>query len=80
MRYKKPKLCKVSPLNIMEAVCASGNEASIPASCTSGPEAGGGGCASGVAAPSRCVAGAAAGSRCDAGTGFAVESETPAKP
>ena len=70
MKYKSPKLYNVSPLNIIEAVCASGNKASMPPSCTAGPEAGAGGCASGVAATSRCLAGTAAGAKCDAGTGF----------
>ena len=69
MKYLKPKLYKVFPLDLVEAVCASGNEAGSAPSCTSGPEASGGGCASGAAASSRCLPGAAAGSKCDAGTG-----------
>jgi len=69
MKYQTPKLYRIFPLDLTEAVCADGNEASNPPSCTAGPEAGGGGCASGAAASSRCLPGAAAGSKCDSGTG-----------
>lgn len=70
MKYKKLKLYKVSEFNKVEAVCASGDAATIAASCASGPEPGTGGCESGVAATSKCIPGAAAGARCDNGTGF----------
>ncbi len=72
MKYKKPQLYSVFPLEILKAICASGNEASMmPASCSSGPEAGGGGgCDSGAAAPTRCTSGAAAGTICEPGAGY----------
>ena len=70
MKYQTPKLYRIFPLELTESVCANGDEASNPPSCTAGPEAGGGGCASGAAASSRCLPGAAAGAKCDAGTGY----------
>ena len=71
MRYKVPKLYRIFPLHLAEAVCADGAEASLnPPSCKAGPEAGGGGCEAGTAAASRCLPGAAAGSACDSGIAF----------
>jgi len=69
MKYQTPKLYRIFPLDLIEGVCADGNEASYPPSCTAGPEAGGGGCSSGAAASSLCLPGVAAGAKCDAGTG-----------
>jgi len=68
MKYQCPKLYKIFPTELREAMCADGNEASSLA-CRSGPEASSG-CGTGAAASGRCVSGAAAGSKCDAGTGY----------
>ena len=70
MNYKRPKLYRVFPSDIVAAACLSGEQASTPASCVAGPEASAGGCAAGAAAGTRCMAGAAAGSKCDTGTCF----------
>jgi len=69
MKYQTPRLHRMFPFKTGEAVCVSEDQASTPPSCTAGPEAGGGGCASGAAASSLCLPGAAAGSNCDTGTG-----------
>lgn len=69
MKYKKPKLYRMFPLDLKESVCMNGNEAANPPSCAAGPEAAGG-CASGAAASGKCLPGAAAGMRCESGAGF----------
>lgn len=68
MKYIKPKLYKVFPLDNSSAACLSGNNAS-PLGCKPGTEASSG-CGSGVAAGNRCLPGAAAGGKCDSGAGF----------
>jgi hypothetical protein len=71
MKYRIPKLYRIFPFVTVEAACASGDHASIPPSCSNGPEAvGSGGCVSGAAASGRCLSGAAAGLKCEAGAGY----------
>jgi hypothetical protein len=69
-KYCIPKLFKVNLEDMFNCACCAGDVAGGALSCKAGPEAGGGGCASGAAAAKRCLVGAAAGSACGDGACF----------
>lgn len=68
MKYQKPKIYKLYPSKIIEALCGDGNLAS-GSSCLSGPDASSG-CRSGAAASTSCDPGSAAAISCINGDGF----------
>lgn len=73
MKYQKPKLYKLFPSKLIEALCGDGNFAS-GSSCISGPDAGSG-CRSGAAASTSCNSGSAAARSCVNGDGFEDDNE-----
>jgi hypothetical protein len=68
MLYREPKLYVVSSLDLVAAACIDGvKPRQVIANCTSGLEAGIGGCIQGVVASMSCAEGSAADSSCTAG-------------